>query len=157
METSIPRRKELKKKEKEKENMTPFHSRKILNEEWSQAQFPRGCNNGMCSVLYHGLRRKRGGGRGGGGILAYSVKNKGFRQEGHPLVFLGKGRLGNFCASTPGFLLEVVLAPHVRVGGKCIVLAKASICISMVRMDIFFYLHPLWRYGTHLWIPIIVW
>ena len=37
METSIPRRKELKKKEKEKENMTPFHSRKIPNEEWSRA------------------------------------------------------------------------------------------------------------------------
>ena len=132
--------------------MTPFHSRNILNEEWSQAQFPHEHNNGMCYVLQHGLRRQIGG-----GILACSVKNKGFRQEGHSLVFLGKGRLGNFCASTPGFLLEVVLAPHVRVGGKCIVLAKASICISMVRMDIFFYLHPLWRYGTHLWIPIIVW
>ena len=43
-----------------------------------------------------------------------------------------------FVQSTPGFLLEIVLAPHVRVGGKCIVPTKVFICISMVGMDIFF-------------------
>ena len=121
---SIPRRKELKQKK-----MTPFHTRKILHEDWSRAWFPRGSNNGMCSALQHGLRRQIGG-----EILACSVKKtKDCDRKGRSFF-----SWETFVQSTPGFLLEIVLAPHVRVGGKCIIPAKAFICISMVGMDIFF-------------------
>ena len=124
---SIPRRKELK-------NMTPFHNRKILNEECSRAWFPRGINNGRCFALQHGLRRQIGG-----EILACSVKKmKDCNRKGCSCFSRERVDWETFVQSTPRFLLEIVLAPHVRVGGKCIIPAKAFICISMVGMDIFF-------------------
>ena len=41
-----------------------------------------------------------------------------------------------FVQSTPGFLLEIVLAPHIRVGRECIVPAKAFICIAMAALSL---------------------
>ena len=72
-----------------------------------------------------------------GEILAYSVKKKkDCDRKGCSCFSWERVDWETFVQSTPGFLLEIVLAPHIRVGGECIVPSKVFICIPMAALSL---------------------